>query len=196
MATVTILVSFVIGADVAQPPVQGDQDPSRGGGCRDNVSVRRADQPFFSHCIDIVTGAGQDRGRQDGQVLVELELTMTAAGEQRRPAGGREWRTWPNRPSNGHRLGQPGPMPGAGLRRRGDGVELVMRRRTSRLGQCRLGAAGHAQVTHRPPGLRRSARQSSGSLVPCARVVGLCLPPSARSTLAPRWRLRCSASMG
>jgi hypothetical protein len=63
-----------VGADVAQAAVQGDYDPSRRGGCGHNVSVRCADQVLVSDGIDVVTGAGQDRGRRDGQILVELEL--------------------------------------------------------------------------------------------------------------------------
>ena len=62
-----------VGTDVTQPAIQGDQDPSLCGGRDDDISVRRTDQALLSDGIGIVTGAGQDRGRRNGQVLVDTE---------------------------------------------------------------------------------------------------------------------------
>jgi hypothetical protein len=74
----------LVGADVTRPAVQRDQNPSRRGGCGGNVPVKCADQAFLGDGIDVVTGAGQDRGGRDGQVLVEVELSG-----RRPPAAGR-----------------------------------------------------------------------------------------------------------
>lgn len=68
------MTAWRVCADVTQPAVQGNQDPPRRGGCGNNVSVQRADQALLSDGIDVVTGASQDRGRRDGQILVELKF--------------------------------------------------------------------------------------------------------------------------
>ena len=73
------MTAWRVCADVAQPSVQGDQDPSRCGGCRDNLSVRRADQALISDGIDVVADAGQDGGGRDGRFSSSLNFTVIAA---------------------------------------------------------------------------------------------------------------------
>lgn len=59
-----------VGADVAQSNIQGDEDPFCRGGGGHHFRVRRAGQSLLANGVDIMTGAGQNGGRRDRQVLV------------------------------------------------------------------------------------------------------------------------------
>ena len=73
------MTAWRVGADVTEPAVQGDQDPSRLGGCGDNISVRRADQALLNDGIDVMADAGKMAADETGRFSSSLNFTVTAA---------------------------------------------------------------------------------------------------------------------
>jgi hypothetical protein len=63
-----------VGADIPEPAIQGDQDPSGCGGCSDNILVGRPSQSLVGDSVDVVARAGKDCSGRGGKVLVQLEL--------------------------------------------------------------------------------------------------------------------------
>lgn len=74
------MASRRVGADAAEPPVEGDQDPAVLGDGHDDVRGRDAIDAFGRNGVDVVPGCLEDRSGEGRQVLVKLDVHKRRPG--------------------------------------------------------------------------------------------------------------------
>ena len=73
------VTAWRVGADVTEPAVQGDQDPSRLGSCGDDVPVRCADQALLSDGVESWPTLVKMAADETGRFSSSLNFTVTVA---------------------------------------------------------------------------------------------------------------------